>query len=166
VSEGPQPSSRRRGAGERDVFAFQSVNLALLWSRLALTATQLAQLTGLTRRQVEWWRQRGYLPPSPLAADRFSGDAITLALLMGQAVDAGHPPASAYRLATEHLARRLAAGLVEAAAADPSARSGAALLELQQRLLATHNTIGLVLDVLAPLVHRAGQEGGVNTSGV
>src|SRR5207244_7112928 len=103
------PGSRRRGRGGSDGFAFQSVNVALLWSRLALTATQLARLTGLTRRQVEWWRRRGYLPASPLAADRFSGDAVAMALPMRQAGEAGHPPGSAYPLATEHLARRLAA---------------------------------------------------------
>jgi hypothetical protein len=164
VPEGPQPESRRRG-GERDGFAFQSVNLALLWSRLALTATQLAGLTGVSRRQVEWWRRRGYLPTAPLSADRFSGDAVTLALLMRQAVEAGHSPGSAYQLATAHLARRLAAGLAEAAAASPGATSSAAaLVELQQRLLATHNTIGLVLDVLAPLVQRAEHEQGVDIS--
>jgi hypothetical protein len=163
VSEDRRSDWRRRGGGGRDGFAFQRVNMALLWSRLALTATQLSQLTGLTRRQVEWWRRRGYLPPSPEAPDRFSGDAVTMALLMQQAVEGGHQPASAYVLATGHLARRLAAGLVEAAAADPQAVSGAAaLLDLQQRLLATHNTIGLVLDVLAPLVRRAEQERGFN----
>src|SRR5437762_8152816 len=119
MSGEPHTDSRRRRGGERDSFAFQSVNLATLWAQLALTATQLARLTGLTRRQVEWWRQRGYLPPSPLLADRFSGDAITMALLMRQALEGGHTPGRAYQLATEHLARRLAAGLVEAAAANP-----------------------------------------------
>jgi hypothetical protein len=126
---------------------------------LALTATQLSQLTGLTRRQVAWWRRRGYLTPFPLAVDRFSGDAVTMALLMRQAVEAGHPPGSAYQMATAYLARRLAAGLAEAAAADPSLSADpAALLELERRLLATQNTIGLVLNVLAPLVRRATQE--------
>ena len=157
VGEG-QPGSHRYG-GEPAGFAFRSVNLVQLWSRLALTATQLARLTGLTRRQVEWWRRRGYLLPSPEASDRFNGDAVTMALLMRQALAAGHPPASAHRLATEHLARRLAAGLAEAAAANPDVASDqATLLELQQRLLATHNTIGLVLDVIAPLLRRIEQE--------
>jgi hypothetical protein len=163
VGEG-EPGSGRSG-GEPDGFAFQSVNLAQLWSRLALTATQLSRLTGLTRRQVEWWRRRGYLPPSPEASDRFNGDAVTIALLMRQALAAGHPPASAYQLATEHLARRLAAGLAEAEAASPGVASDpATLLELQQRLLATHNTIGLLLDAIAPLLRRIEQEREDNTS--
>ena len=155
----PQPQSRRRRGGGSDRFAFQSVNLTLLWSRLALTATQLSRLTGLTRRQVEWWRRRGYLPPSPQSPGRFSGDAVTLALLMRQAVESGHAPGVAYRLATEHLARRLAVGLAEAAAANPSlVADPGALLVLQERLQATHNTIGLVLSVIAPLVRRVEQE--------
>jgi hypothetical protein len=44
---------------------FQDPNFVTLWARLALTATQLSRLTGISRRQVEWWRQRGYLTPSP-----------------------------------------------------------------------------------------------------
>ena len=140
-------------------FPFQDVNLSLLWSRLALTGTQLAQLTGLTRRQVEWWRRRGYLPPSPTAPDRFSGDAVTMALLMKQAVEAGHPPARAYELAVGHLAARLAAGLAQAAASDPRLSSDpSAMQDLERRLLATHNTIGLVLDVISPLVRRSESE--------
>jgi hypothetical protein len=155
VSKEPQPDSRRRRDRRPDGFEFQSVNLALLWSRLALTATQLARLTGLTRRQIEWWRRRGYLTASPMTVDRFSGDAVTMALLMRQALEAGYTPGSAHQMATAYLGRRLAAGLAEAAAADPSlAADPSALLELQQRLLATHNTIALVLNVLAPLVQR------------
>jgi hypothetical protein len=160
VPEEQQSRSSRVRPREPSSFAFQDVDLALLWSRLALTATQLAGLTGLTRRQVEWWRGRGYLPPSPEATDRFSGDAITLALLMRQAVAGGATPSRAYSLATRHLADRLAAGLAEAVAANPAgaASDPVALADLQQRLLATHNTIGLVLNVIEPLVRRAERE--------
>jgi hypothetical protein len=117
----------------------------------------VARLTGLSRRQVEWWRRRGYLPSSPEVSDRFNGDAVTIALLMQQAIAAGHAPGRAHRLATEHVASRLAAGLAAAAAAHPDAISSQArLVELQERLLASHNTIGLVLDVIAPLLRPAG----------
>lgn len=127
---------------------------------MALTATQLARLTGLSRRQIEWWRARGYLPLSPTAPDRFNGDAVTLALLMKQAVASGLPPARAHALAARHLAARLAAGLAEAAAGDADiAANPGRLVDLQQRLLATHSTIGLVLDVIAPLLRRV-EEGG------
>jgi len=144
-------TQRRRRASPRD-FAFQDLNLSQVWARLALTATQLSQLTGVSRRQVEWWRRRGYLPPSPEAPDRFNGDAVTLAMLMKQAVDGGVPLARAYELATEHLATQLAEGVDQATATGPGESSDAsALLDIEQKLLATRNTIGLVLDVMAPL---------------
>src|SRR5205085_12495359 len=104
---------RRRRSPPRD-FAFQDLNLSQVWARLALTATQLSQLTGVSRRQVEWWRRRGYLPPSPEAPDRFNGDAVTLAMLVKQAVDSGVPLARAYELAIRHLARQLAVGVDQA----------------------------------------------------
>lgn len=125
----------------------------MLWARLALTATQLSQLTGVSRRQVEWWRQRGYLTPSPEQPDRFSGDAVTLALLIKQGLDVGVPLQQAYLLATRHLAAKLSAGL---AASTPDTQANQqALTDLEQKLLATQNTIGLVLDVIGPLAQRA-----------
>ena len=146
-----RPTSRRRRSSPQD-FEFQELNLSQVWSRLALTATQLSQLTGVSRRQVEWWRRRGYLPPSPEVPDRFNGDAVTLAMLIKQAVDAGVPLARAYELATGHLARQLAEGVDQATAAAPGESSDpSALLDIEQKLLATRNTIGLVLDVMAPL---------------
>ena len=147
-------TSRRRRSPRRE-FEFQDLNLSQVWSRLALTATQLSQLTGVSRRQVEWWRWRGYLPPSLEAPDRFNGDAVTLAMLIKQAVDAGVPLARAYELATHHLARQLAEGVDRATAAAPGESSDpSALLDIEQKLVATRNTIGLVLDVIAPLSKR------------
>jgi DNA-binding transcriptional MerR regulator len=153
-----RPTSRRRRSPPKD-FEFQNLNLSQVWSRLALTATQLSQLTGVSRRQVEWWRRRGYLPPSPEAPDRFNGDAVTLAMLIKQAVDSGVPLARAYELATRHLARQLAEGVDQATAAAPGESSDpSALLDIEQKLLATRNTIGLVLDVVAPLSKRVQRE--------
>ena len=149
-----RPTRRRRPSPPSD-FEFQDPNLTQVWSRLALTATQLSRLTGVSRRQVEWWRRRGYLPPSPEAPDRFNGDAVTLAMLIKQAVDAGLPLSRGYELATRHLARQLAAGVDQATAIRPGESSDpSALLDIEQKLLATRNTIGLVLDVMAPLSKR------------
>jgi DNA-binding transcriptional MerR regulator len=149
-----RPTSRRRRSSPQN-FDFKDLNLSQVWARLALTATQLSQLTGVSRRQVEWWRRRGYLPPSPEAPDRFNGDAVTLAMLVKQAVDAGVPLARAYELATRHLSRQLAAGVDQATATAPGESSDpSALLDIEQKLLATRNTIGLVLDVMAPLSKR------------
>jgi DNA-binding transcriptional MerR regulator len=149
--------SRRRRGVEVQV-RFEEPNLTALWGRLALTATQLSRLTGVSRRQVEWWRQRGYLTPSPDDPDRFSGDAVTLALLIKQGLDAGIPLGRAYQLATRHVAARLAEGLADAA--PPGAHGNPrALADLEQKLLATQNTIGLVLEVIAPLVRRSERAG-------
>ncbi len=149
-----RPARRRRRSSPQH-FEFKDLNLSQVWSRLALTATQLSQLTGVSRRQVEWWRRRGYLPSSPEAPDRFNGDAVTLAMLVKQAVDSGVPLARAYELATGHLARQLADGIDQATAAAPGESADpSALLDIEQKLLATRNTIGLVLDVMAPLSKR------------
>ena len=141
--------SRRRGATPS--FAFRDVNLPLLWARLTLTATQLSKLTGVSRRQVEWWRRRGYLTPSPEAPDRFNGDAVTLVMLIKQAIDSGIPLHRAYQLATNHLARLLSNGVSQAAAGPGERPDETALLDLEQKLLAAYNTIGLVLKSIEPL---------------
>ncbi|HZQ99628.1 MAG TPA: MerR family transcriptional regulator [Chloroflexota bacterium] len=145
--------SRRARRRVRD-FQFHEPNLAQIWAKLALTATQLSRLTGISRRQVEWWRRRGYLTPSPTEPDRFNGDAVTLALLIKQALDAGIPLHTAYELARKHLAETLARGAqtVTSPGEHPDA---SALLDLEQKLIATHNTIGLVLEAVSPLAHRA-----------
>jgi DNA-binding transcriptional MerR regulator len=144
--------SRRRGAVQS--FQFQDVNLSLLWARLALTATQLSKLTGVSRRQVEWWRRRGYLTPSPEAPDRFNGDAVTLVMLIKQAIDSGVPLHRAYQFATNHLAMRLSDGVSQATSGPGERPDETALLDLEQKLLAAYNTIGLVLKTIEPLANQ------------
>jgi DNA-binding transcriptional MerR regulator len=141
--------SRRRSAVQS--FQFHDVNLPLIWARLALTATQLSKLTGVSRRQVEWWRRRGYLTPSPETPDRFNGDAVTLVLLIKQAIDTGVRLHRAYELATAHLAQRLSNGVAQATGAPGERPDETALLDLEQKLLAAYNTIGLVLKAIEPL---------------
>jgi DNA-binding transcriptional MerR regulator len=149
-SNGSRRSSRRRVSN----FEFEEPNLAQVWAKLALTATQLSRLTGISRRQVEWWRQRGYLTPSPEEPDRFNGDAVTLALLIKQGLDADIPLHRSYDMARSHLAAILSKGA--STVAEPGEHPDAtALLDLEQKLIATHNTIGLVLEAVAPLAKRA-----------
>ncbi|HEY3079764.1 MAG TPA: MerR family transcriptional regulator [Chloroflexota bacterium] len=148
--------SRRRGAVQS--FQFQDVNLPLLWARLTLTATQLSKLTGVSRRQVEWWRRRGYLTPSPEAPDRFNGDAVTLVMLIKQAIDSGVPLHRAYQFATNHLAMRLSDGVSQATSGPGERPDETALLDLEQKLLAAYNTIGLVLKAIEPLANQAESE--------
>jgi hypothetical protein len=122
------------------------VDSALLWARLELTATQLAALVGVSRRQVTWWRQRGYLIPSPGATDRFGGNAVELAVLMKQAMDAGLPLRRAHDLAVRHMAGSLAAGVLQTVAALPRrVRDEAGLADLDVQLRAAQNVLGLVL---------------------
>jgi DNA-binding transcriptional MerR regulator len=150
--------TRRRGRYP-DGFQFEGVNLPLLWSRLALTATQLSRLTGVSRRQVEWWRRRGYLTPSPDEPDRFNGDAVTLTMLIKQGIDAGIPLGRSYDLATSHLALTLSAGVAQAAGTQPGEQPDeSALLDLEQKLLAAYNTIGLVLKAIEPLTIQVEKE--------
>ncbi len=149
---------RRRGR-QPEGFRFEGVNLPVLWARLALTATQLSRLTGVSRRQVEWWRRRGYLTPSPDDPDRFNGDAVTLTILIKQAIDAGIPLGRAYDLATSHLARTLSAGVSQVAGTQPGEQPDeSALLDLEQKLLAAYNTIGLVLKAIEPLTTQVEKE--------
>lgn len=152
----PKVPRRRRRKGGSD-YPFQDVDLTTIWGRLDLTGTQLSRLTGVSRRQVEWWRRRGYLSPSPEAPDRFNGDAVTLALLMKQALDNGIPLARAYDQARRYLAHKMSQGVANATAPSEGP-DRAALLDLEQKLLATHNTIGLVLEAVAPLAKRVEQD--------
>jgi len=146
----------RRSRRRPQSFEFEDPNLAQVWARLALTATQLSRLTGISRRQVEWWRRRGYLAPSPTEPDRFNGDAVTMALLIKQALDGGVPLHRAYQMARAHLADILARG-TESVTEPGEHPDASALLDLEQKLIATHNTIGLVLEAVAPLAKRAEQ---------
>lgn len=137
----------------------------MLWARLELTSAQMAKLIGISRRQVEWWRRRGYLPPSPDKPDRFGGDAVTVAELMKQAIDAGVPPARGHELAVRHLARTLRQGVEDARqrGLEP-ASSPSALGDLEQKLLTARSTISLVLDVIRPLARpRHGEEADAGT---
>ena len=64
-------------------------NRGALWLNLALTKTQLADLCGLTTRQIGYWTQRGYLSTSPSHPDRYNGNAVDLCMLIKQGLDQG-----------------------------------------------------------------------------
>jgi DNA-binding transcriptional MerR regulator len=124
--------------------SLQAPDRGALWAQLALTQTQLAEMTGLTFRQVHHWAERGYLTPSPENPDRYNGDAVDLCVLIKQALRAGMslhravPLAQAY--VTEGLADQLgregvaSTRVVEVVAALREAQAGVettlAVLEL------------------------------------
>ena len=63
---------------------FTPPNRAALWASLSLTKVQVAALCGLSVRQVSHWTAQGYLPRSTRDPERYSGDAIDMALLIKQ----------------------------------------------------------------------------------
>ena len=68
---------------------FTPPNRAALWASLPLTKAQLAALCGLTERQVGYWTARGYLPRSTRNPERYSGDAVDMAVLIVQGLHQG-----------------------------------------------------------------------------
>ena len=55
-----------------------------LWASLRLTRKQVAALAGLSERQVAHWAAQGYLPRSTRDPERYSGDAVEMAILIKQ----------------------------------------------------------------------------------
>ena len=80
---------------------FRPPNRGALWASLRLTRRQVAQLTGLTERQVGHWLAQGYLPRSVRAPDHLGGDAVDMAVLIRHGLDQGLPLRQAARAALE-----------------------------------------------------------------
>lgn len=118
-----------------------TVERGLLWGRLALTQTQLAELTGLSQRQISRWVAHGLLVPAPHHPDRFNGDAIEQAILMQRAIVRGYRPRQAARLASRALAQQTDHDTNFAVPAGPDAR---------EKLLAARTAITAALDILFP----------------
>jgi hypothetical protein len=116
-----------------------SVDRGLMWSRLALTQTQLAELVGLSPRQVSRWVQNGLLVPSSHNADRFNGDAVEVAILMQRAVAHGYRPRRAAQLARLALARQMGR---EGQFAVPTPD------DVREKLIAAQTAIAVALDIL------------------
>ncbi len=74
-------SAGRQGgtpAVEEGDFPFTLPERGALWMRLALNASQVANLCGVTLRQVIHWADRGYLPRSPHDSSAFTGQAVDM----------------------------------------------------------------------------------------
>jgi len=72
-----------------------------LWSHLELTKTQVARLTGLSRRQIVYWSSKGLIG----RPDRktFDGPSIEKVLLIKRALEQGTRLQEAVRLAEREL---------------------------------------------------------------
>lgn len=128
-------------------------NRSALWSKLALTKAQLAELCGVTTRQVSHWTLKGYIGTSGHHPDRYSGEAIDLCVLVKQGLDQGLPLRRAVGQARAFLsadgAHRPAVGAIEPMA----------LADIHTRLQGAQDALTTVLQVVEPLVPRLEQDG-------
>ena len=127
-------------------------NRSALWSSLALTKAQLADLCGVTTRQVSHWTLKGYLATSSHHPDRYSGEAIDLCVLVKQGLDQGLPLRRAVGQARAFLSadreQRPVLGAIEPMA----------LADIHTRLQGAQDALSAVLQVVEPLVPRQPQE--------
>ena len=120
-------------------------NRAALWASLALTETQVATLCGLSQRRIKRWAQHGYLPRSPRHPERYSGDAVDMALLIGQGLGQGLLLGQAVEQARAYLAAE------RSRQPDLHALDAAALAMIAARLTQADAAVRQVLTVVAPL---------------
>ena len=124
---------------------FTPPNRAALWASLSLTKKQLAALCGLSERQVGYWTAQGYLPRSTRAPERYSGDAVDMALLMKQGRQHG--------LSAYHAAERARAYLAAERTRQPDlyALDATILATIAARVTQADEAVRQVLEVVAPL---------------
>ena len=127
-------------------FTLTAPNRGALWSTLALTKTQLAELCGLTTRQISHWTSQGYITTSGRNPERYNGDAIDLCVLIKQGLSHGIPLRRSVAQARDYLAREMARQPGMGAIQPP------ALLEIRERLRGAEASITAVLEVVSPLV--------------
>jgi DNA-binding transcriptional MerR regulator len=80
-----------------------AVDREQLWRHLELTKTQVARLTGLSRRQIVYWSSKGLIG----RPDRktFDGPSVEKVLLIKRALEQGRRLQDAARLAERELGR-------------------------------------------------------------
>jgi len=127
-------------------FTLTPPNRGALWSSLALTKTQLAELCGLTTRQISHWTSQGYITASGRTPERYNGDAIDCCVLIKQRLMSGLPLGRAVAQARRYIADELTR--------QPSlqALAPAALLDIREKLRGAEASISSVLQVVEPLV--------------
>ncbi len=125
---------------------FVPPNRGALWSMLALTRIQLAELCGLTTRQIGHWTDRGYIATSGRDPGRYSGDAVDLCMLIRQGLLGGVQLRRAVLLAREYLAGELSRQPGMRAVAPPT------LLDIREGLRGAGAALADVLEVVSSLV--------------
>ncbi len=122
-------------------------NRGALWLDLALTQVQVAELCGVSARQVQHWTRRGYLITRP-GSDHYNGNAVEQCLLIKQGLDAGVSLRRAVAQARASLAEEAAQHPDLARLAPPTLR------EVQERLRAARAAVAAVREVVEPLTPR------------
>ncbi len=117
-----------------------------IWSSLALTQTQLAELCGLTVRQVGHWTSRGYITTSRRHPERYNGNSIDLCLLIKQGLRRGLPLRRAVRTAHDYVGNELARQ------PDLKAIEPPVLLDLRETLRNIESSASTLLRAVEPLV--------------
>ena len=126
-------------------YPFTPPNRAALWASLSLTQTQVAALSGISVRQVRHWTAQGYLPRSTRDAERYSADAIDMALLIKQGVRQGLLLREAVEEARAYLAAE------RARQPDLHALDAEALATIATRVAQADEAVRQVLEVVVPL---------------
>jgi DNA-binding transcriptional MerR regulator len=129
-------------------FTFSPPNRGALWSMLALTKTQLAEICNLTTRQVSHWTSQGYIATSGRNPERYNGDAVDLCILIKQGLSNGVPLKRSVRMAREYVANELAQQPVMSVIEPP------ALVDIREKLRGAESSIAMVLEVVTALVPR------------
>ena len=129
-------------------FAFVPPNRGALWSSLALTKTQLAELCGLTTRQISHWTSQGYITAAGREPERYNGNAIDICVLIKQALANGVPLRRAVALARGYIADELIRQPAAQIIVPPT------LLDMREKLRGAEASIAAVLEVVEPLVPR------------
>ncbi len=126
-------------------YPFTPPNRAALWASLALTKKQVAALCGLSERQVGYWAAQGYLPRSTRYPERYSGEAVDMALLIKQGRQWGLPAYQAAQEAQAYLAAE------RSRQPDLHALDAAALAMIATQVARADAATRQVLEVVAPL---------------
>jgi DNA-binding transcriptional MerR regulator len=92
-------------------FRFQPPDRTRIWSELALTMSQAAQLTGVSERQIQHWMDQGYITPSKTGTRKISGTSLDQVLLIRQARRAGIPLRKSVAMVRDYLAREANEGI-------------------------------------------------------
>lgn len=121
-------------------------NRGALWSSLALTKSQLAELCGLTTRQVGHWASQGYITAAQHDPERYNGEAIDMCVLIKQGLNGRLPLRRAVARARAYQADELARQPGMGAIIPPS------LLDIRQRLRGARASLQAVLEAVEPLV--------------